>query len=98
MAKEKGNKTRQKNKRNSVKKESSQDRPFPIVGIGASAGGLEAFEQFFSAMPTNNGIGFVLIPHLDPTHASMMTELLRRVTKMQVTEAKDGMKVEPDQV
>jgi two-component system CheB/CheR fusion protein len=85
-------------KKNSVEEESGQGRSFSIVGIGASAGGLEAFEQFFSKMPPDSGMAFVLIPHLDPTHASMMTELLKRVTKMEVTEAKDGMKVKPDHV
>jgi two-component system CheB/CheR fusion protein len=94
-------KMRQGNKKNQnspAEQEPAQDRSLPIVGIGASAGGLEAFEQFFSNMPPDSGIAFVLIPHLDPTHASMMTELLRRVTKMDVTEAKDGMKVKPDHV
>ncbi len=71
---------------------------FPIVGIGASAGGLEAFEQFFKHMPSNAGIAFVLIPHLDPSHASMMTDLIRRFTKMDVVEGEDGMQVQPDHV
>ena len=103
MAKEKVKKTRQGNKKNhgndsKVEKQPAQDQFFPIVGMGASAGGLEAFEQFFSKMSSESGLAFVLIPHLDPTHASMMTELLRRVTKMEVTEARDGMKVKPDHV
>ncbi len=96
MAKEKVIKTSEGKKKNEVAKHPAQEQFLPIVGIGASAGGLEAFEQFFSNMPPDSGITFVLIPHLDPTHASMMTELLRRVTKMEVTEAKDGMKVKPD--
>jgi two-component system CheB/CheR fusion protein len=75
-----------------------QKQSFPIVGIGASAGGLEAFEQFFSKLPPDSGMAFVLIPHLDPSHASMMTELLRRVAAIQVTEAEDGVKVEPNHV
>jgi two-component system CheB/CheR fusion protein len=69
---------------------------FPIVGIGASAGGLAAFKQFFAAMPAGSGIGFVLIPHLDPTHESLMAELLGKATSMSVTEAKDGAAVEPN--
>ena len=73
-------------------------RSFPVVGIGASAGGLEAFEQFFGKMPVDSGVAFVLIPHLDPSHASMMTELLRRVTKIEVAEATEGMAVKPDHV
>lgn len=69
---------------------------FPIVGIGASAGGLEAFKRFFSAMPAASGMAFVLIPHLDPTHASLMVELLSRQTAMKVREAAEGMPVEPN--
>jgi len=71
---------------------------FPVVGIGASAGGLEAFEKFFIRMPPDSGIAFVLIPHLDPTHASLLTDLMRRYTKMNVVEVKDGMKIEPNGV
>jgi len=78
------------------KGESPQPRSFSIVGVGASAGGLEALEKFFSRMPSDAGMAFVLVPHLDPTHASMMTELLKRSTKMEVTEAKEGTKVSPD--
>ncbi len=71
---------------------------FPIIGIGASAGGLEAFEQFFSHLPADSGMGFILVPHLDPGHASMLTEILQRVTPMPVIEAKDQMAVEPNHV
>ena len=71
---------------------------FPIVGIGASAGGLEAFEQFFNNMPPDNGMAFVLVQHLDPTHKSILTDLIRSFTRMSVTEVKDGMKVEPDTI
>ena len=53
---------------------------FPIVGIGASAGGLEAFEQFFRALPADSGMAFVLVQHLDPSHASILTEILQRST------------------
>ena len=71
---------------------------FPIVGIGASAGGLAAFEAFFANMPadTESGMAFVLVQHLDPGHKSMLTELVRRYTKMQVFEVTDGMAVEPN--
>jgi len=71
---------------------------FPIAGIGASAGGLEAIEQFFRHMPADAGIAFILIPHLDPSHASMMTDLTRRFAEMAVDEAVDGMQVEPDHI
>ena len=66
--------------------------------MGGSAGGLEAFEQFFSHLPPDSGLAFVLVPHLEPTHKGMMPELLRRHTKMKVVEAEDGMQVEPNQV
>ena len=63
----------------------------PVAGIGASAGGLDAFKKFFAAMPADSGVAFVLIPHLDPKHESLMVELLARCSKMPVVEAADGM-------
>ena len=74
-------------------KPSSVRRPRFIVGIGGSAGSLEAFEQFFSHMPADQGISFVLVPHLDPTHKGMMPELLQRCTRMPVVQADDHMPV-----
>ena len=71
---------------------------FPIVGIGASAGGLEALESFLENVPTNSGMAFVIIQHLDPTHKAMMAELLQRSTPMPVVQVKDRMRVEPDHV
>jgi chemotaxis methyl-accepting protein methylase/PAS domain-containing protein len=67
-----------------------------VVGIGASAGGLDAFEQFFTNMPVDSGMAFVLIPHLAPEHKSMMVELLTRYTKMGVFQAENGMRVDPN--
>jgi two-component system CheB/CheR fusion protein len=72
--------------------------PFAIVGIGASAGGLEAFEAFFRACPPDTGMGFVLVPHLDPDHVSLLTEILQRSTAMPVLEALDQVAVAPNQV
>ncbi len=69
---------------------------FPIVGIGASAGGLEALEQFLRHVTENCGMAFVIVQHLDPTHKGIMPELLQRVTGMEVFQAKDRMKVKPD--
>jgi two-component system CheB/CheR fusion protein len=71
---------------------------FPIVGIGASAGGLSAFEAFFSGMPadTDPGMAFVLVQHLAPDHKSILAELIRRCTRMRVFEVEDGMAVEPN--
>lgn len=68
------------------------------VGIGASAGGLEAFKSFFSAMPTTTGMAFVLVQHLSPDHKSMLAELLGRTTDMPVVEAADGMKIQPNSI
>ena len=71
---------------------------FPIVGIGASAGGLAAIEAFFSGMPADMdpGMAFVLVQHLDPDHKSILTELIQRTTRMQVFEVKDGVLVQPN--
>ena len=71
---------------------------FPVVGIGASAGGLAAFEAFFSGMPadTDPGMAFVLVQHLAPDHKSILTDLIRRYTRMQVFEVEDGMVVQPN--
>jgi two-component system CheB/CheR fusion protein len=76
----------------------AETRLFPIIGIGASAGGLEALEQFFKAMPANCGMAFVIIQHLDPNHADLMPELLQRITSMNVSQATDGLKVKRDSV
>jgi two-component system CheB/CheR fusion protein len=71
---------------------------FPIVGIGASAGGLAAFEAFFSGMPVDvdPGMAFVLVQHLAPDHKSILSELVRRYTRMQVFDVEDGMVVKPN--
>jgi two-component system CheB/CheR fusion protein len=71
---------------------------FPIVGIGASAGGLAAFEAFFSGMPAdkNPDMAFVLVQHLAPDHKSILTDLIRRYTRMQVSEVEDGVVVQPN--
>jgi two-component system CheB/CheR fusion protein len=71
---------------------------FPIVGIGASAGGLAAFEAFFSGMPADKDpdMAFVLVQHLAPDHKSILTDLIRRFTRMQVFEATDGVVVQPN--
>ena len=69
---------------------------FTVVGIGASAGGLEACRKLLSALPAGNGMAFVLVQHLDPTHESLMAELLAASTPMTVLQATDGMPVEPD--
>ena len=73
-------------------------KPFPIVGLGASAGGLEAFTAFLKATAPDSGMAYVLVHHVDPTHKSLMAELLGRQTKMPVHMAEDGMVVACDHV
>jgi len=73
-------------------------KPFPIVGIGASAGGYEAFAEFLAKIPKNSGMAFVLVQHLDPKHKSRLSELLGHSTKVPVLEAENDMEVEPDHV
>ena len=78
--------------------EAEAQKHFPIVGIGASAGGLAAFEAFFSGMPADidPGMAFVLVQHLAPDHKSILTNLIQRYTRMRVYEVTDGMKVLPN--
>src|SRR5882724_3712125 len=71
---------------------------FPVVCVGATAGGLEAFTQLLSALPTDTGMAFVLVSHLSPSHASHLAEILSRSTAMPVQEVKDEPHVEPNQV
>src|SRR5712692_1592069 len=71
---------------------------FPIVGIGASAGGLEAFSELLKSLPADTGMALVLIQHLDPQHESALVELLSRVSKFAVNEVKDGTAVELNRV
>ena len=73
-------------------------RGFPIVGIGASAGGLDAFKAFLTAMPSDTGMAFVLVQHLDPIHVSLMAGLLSGHTTMPVTQAAEGVSIEPNRV
>ena len=76
----------------------SNSRLFPIVAIGASAGGLEALGQFLSNMPPASGMGFVVIQHLDPDHKDILPELLQRMTSMPVSRVKNNTKVSPNHV
>ncbi|MRG49120.1 PAS domain-containing protein [Chitinophaga sp. SYP-B3965] len=71
---------------------------FPVVGIGASAGGLDAFKRLLKAIPEKSGIAYVLVQHLDPSHESMLSALLQKVTNIPVLEIKDDVIVEPDHI
>ncbi len=74
------------------------DRLFPIIGVGASAGGLEALERFLRAVPKDCGHAIVVVQHLDPTHATQLVELLQRCTPIPVVQVTDGLVVERDHV
>jgi two-component system, chemotaxis family, CheB/CheR fusion protein len=78
--------------------ETEIESKFPIIGVAASAGGLEAFTQLLEHLPVDTGMAFVLIQHLSPDHHSLLTEILGRVTQMRVCEAQHGMVVEPNHV
>src|SRR5262249_9522342 len=73
-------------------------RKFPVVGIGASAGGLEAFSQLLRALPADTGMAYVLVQHLAPRYESMLSELLSNATSLPVTEVSEGIRVERDHV
>src|SRR5713226_9271536 len=81
-------------RRNTTPAPTSRSRPssprFPIVGIGASAGGLEAFTQLLRALPNDTGMAFVFVQHLDPAHETVLTELLSRATRMPTSQVEDG--------
>ena len=70
----------------------------PVIGLGSSAGGLEAFQAFLKALPVDLGYAYVLVQHLDPNHESMLAELLSRRTTMPVRQVVDGMVIEPNAV
>src|SRR5688572_13618122 len=84
------------------KKAGSQSKPrrlsFPIVGLGASAGGLEALGQILPRLPPNSDMAFIIIQHLHPTHESMTVAILGRKTRLPVEEIKDNTQVQPNHV
>ncbi|HEY2799963.1 MAG TPA: CheR family methyltransferase [Chthoniobacterales bacterium] len=80
------------------KSETAPNDSFPIAGIGASAGGLEAFTQLLKHLPADTGMGFVLVQHLDPQHESALTQLLARATAMPVQEVRNNLRVEANHV
>ena len=79
-------------------KTNHQRDSFPIVGIGASAGGLEAFTAFLTALSPHPGLSLILVPHLDPSRESAFTQILARATSIPVLQAQNGMRVQPDHV
>jgi two-component system CheB/CheR fusion protein len=85
-------------KKKNIAEISSSKNSFYVVGIGASAGGLDALERFFGNMTESAGIAFIVVTHLDPSHISIMPELIQKSTKMKLFQAEDGMVVEPNHV
>lgn len=77
---------------------STEKRPFPVVGIGASAGGLEAIEEFFQKVTKDSGMAYVVISHTDPARSSLLPEIIRRRSKIPVMEVRDGMIVRPNTI
>jgi two-component system, chemotaxis family, CheB/CheR fusion protein len=71
---------------------------FPVVGVGASAGGLDAFKKLIRAIPENSGVAYILVQHLEPSHESMLVDILQKVTRIPVQEITNNIRVEPDQV
>src|SRR5258708_5061759 len=76
----------------------SELKPFPIVGVGASAGGLEAFTLLLRHLPMNTGMGFVLVQHLSPDHESALPQLLERATSLPVSEVTNNLRVQPNHI
>src|SRR5688572_29446607 len=86
------------NKTTSANAEQPLNNAFPVVCVGASAGGLEAFTQLFSALPDNTGMAFVLVQHLDPKHESNLCDILARVTRLPVMDASQNLAVRPNHI
>jgi two-component system CheB/CheR fusion protein len=83
---------------NHISSKKDGDGSFPIVAIGASAGGLEAYTEFFHALSSDTGMAIVLVQHLDPTHHSLLTEIIAKTTRISVEEVKSGTRVRPNRV
>ena len=81
-----------------MKKKLLDRKEFPIVAIGASAGGLEALQQFFKSMPSDQELAFIVVVHLDPNHSSLLPELLQKQTSIKVVQVANGMPVEPNRI
>lgn len=98
MKKITSNKKVLKKSKSTKKTLSPNKKDFFIVGIGASAGGLKAFKLFFDNTPSNSGMAFIIVQHLDPEHKSLLRELIAEHTKMKVSEISDGMNIQPNNV
>ncbi len=85
-------------KKKNIAEPSYSNNSFYVVGIGSSAGGLDALERFFGNMSESSGMAFIVVSHLDPNHKSIMPELIQKSTKMKLFQAEDGMLVKPNHV
>lgn len=85
-------------KPNLTEKQIIPGKPFPVVGIGASAGGLEAFKKLLKAIPQDSGMAYILVQHLNPAHESLLIEILHKVTQIPVLEFSDEIALEPDHI
>lgn len=84
--------------RNKDKNKERSDNLFPVVGVGASAGGLDAFKRLIRAIPESSGVAYILVQHLEPSHDSMLVEILQKVTAIPVHEITNNVRVEPNRV
>ena len=85
-------------KENKDKIKLPSDNLFPVVGVGASAGGLEAFKRLIKAIPENSGMAYILVQHLEPSHESILAELLQKVTSIPIHEITNNVRVEPNHI
>lgn len=83
---------------NKDKNKERSDNLFPVVGVGASAGGLDAFKRLIKAIPPNAGVAYILVQHLEPSHDSMLVEILQKITSIPVQEITNNVRVEPNRV
>ncbi|OQP54194.1 hypothetical protein A4D02_19935 [Niastella koreensis] len=83
---------------NKDKNKERSDNLFPVVGVGASAGGLEAFKRLIKAIPENAGVAYILVQHLEPSHDSMLVEILQKITSIPVLEVTNNVRVQPNRV
>ena len=84
--------------KNKDKTEHRSPNHFPVVGVGASAGGLEAFKRLLKAIPESSGMAFIFVQHLEPNHESMLPEILQKNTPIPVEEITDNVHVEPNHI
>ena len=94
----KGRKEKMEDEKSGGREKISSDAPFPIVALGSSAGGLEATEAFFKNSPTDSGMAYVIISHLEPRHPSLLAEIISKSTTMEAAQAEDGMIIHKNKI